>query len=132
MCPPVPSAPTALGAAAALQAGVKRAAPGAAPAGLGGSRAGGGRRRAEAGSGRERPGLGKEGPAAAGGGAGGHTSLSPAACLRGAEDGGAGGPATAAVVAVRQDRTGPDRTGQRACAPRLRGGRGASPSSCCL
>lgn len=63
---------------------------------------GGGQRR------RERPGLGEEGPAAAGGGAGGHTSLSPSACLRGAEDGGAGGPATAAVVAVRRDGTGPD------------------------
>lgn len=42
----------------------------------------------------------------------GPTSLSPAACLRGDEDGGAGGPATAAVVAVRRDGTGRDGTGQ--------------------
>lgn len=80
-----------------------------ASAGRGGGVAGGQRP-------REPPGLREEGPAVAGGGAGGHTSLSPASCLRGAEDGGAGGPATAAVVGVRREGTGPDRTAS-VCAP---------------
>lgn len=66
-----------------------------------------------------RPGVGGEEGPATGGGAGGQTSLSPAACLRGDEDGGAGGPATAAVVAVRRDGTGQDRS---VCAPAEAGG----------
>lgn len=45
------------------------------------------------------------------------TSLSPAACLRGDEDGGAGVSATAAVVAVRRDGK-----GQRAARVSAKGG----------
>lgn len=66
---------------------------------------------------------------AAGGGAGGRTSLSPAACLRGDEDGGAGGPCAAAAVAVRRvwDGTRRDGTAQAGCAPRLRAERARLP-----
>lgn len=67
--------------------------------GLNTGRAGPGRAEgATAGAGRKGEGWRREEEQAA-------TSLSPAACLRGDEDGGAGVPATAAVVAVRRDRT---------------------------